>query len=188
MSNETVGRLLVSTMAAAVLAGCEVSGAPQAKKEAPQSWHDGTSPILQFRKDGARERGWVLTSDGVAVFDFKSRRTLAFVPLPGWIWVGAPYACPPDLAIGPHGEALVSSNVVSTLWRIDPVTFEVSRRDPVLDQDTGRDVGFSALSYSSKQGAYFAASDLQGTSWRIDPSLKEAHKIPGVAKTASCGI
>lgn len=186
MLNGRVNGMLVAMVAAALVAGCEVQGEPRARDNAPLAWYDGTLPILRFKNDPAHERGWVLTREGVVVFDFRTRRTLAHVPLPGWLWVGEPYACPPDLAIGPHGEVLVSSNVVPTLWRIDPVTFEVSRHEPALDQDANRDVGFSALSYSGKQGAYFGTSELQGTTWRIDPSLREARKLVGAARTPSC--
>ena len=82
MLNATSDRFLVSIAAAVVLAGCDVRGAPQAKHEAPPAWYDGTLPILRFKEDHARERGWVLTTGGVVVVDFKSRQTAAYVPLP----------------------------------------------------------------------------------------------------------
>ena len=112
------------------------------------------------------------------LFDFKKRQPAAFVPLPDWQWLGEAYSCAPDLVLGPRGEVIVSSNAMTTLWRIDPVTLEVTRHEPVLDQDSDKDVGFAGLAYSSEQGAFFGASSLHGSLWRIDPSLKRAQKIP----------
>ena len=176
--------LVAAVMASTVfLAGCDVNGAPKSvpAREAalaiPTAWYDGDWPILRFRMDPKRGRGWILTAQGVLLFDFKTRQTSAHIALPGWLWLGEAYSCAPDLALGPQGEVLVTSNVVPTLWRIDPLSLEVSRHEVVLDQDNDRDVGFSALAYSSKQAAFFGASSLNGSLWRIDPSLKRAQKV-----------
>ena len=184
MLNGTARPLLVTLALSAVFfTGCDVESAPKstalklAAHEVPSAWYDGDSPILRFRRDAARDRGWILTEDGVLLFDFRTRQTIAHIPLPGWQWLSEAYSCAPDLALGPQGEVLVTSNVVPTLWRIDPVSLSVSRHEPVLDQDTDKDVGFSALAYSSKRGAFFAAGSLNGSRWRIDPSLKTAQKI-----------
>jgi hypothetical protein len=156
--------------------------------EVPAGWHEEGLPILRFQKDAARQRGWILTRSGVLVVDFKTRQTTAHVPLPGWTWAGEAYSCPPDLALGPKGEALVSSNVTPTLWRVDPVTLAVTRHELALDADRDKDVGFTGLVYSSGQGAFFAVSHF-GALWRIDPLLRRAQKIELSAPMAgACGV
>lgn len=144
-------------------------------------------PILRFQKDAERDRGWILTRSGVRVFDFKTRQT-THVPLPEWVWAGEEFTCLPDLALGPKGEALISSNVVPTLWRVDPVTLAVSRHELALDADTTKDVGFTGLAYSARQGAFFAVSHF-GALWRIDPLLRRGQKIPLSAPIPkACGV
>ena len=78
---------------------------------------------------------------------------------------------------GPKGEAVVTSNVVSTLWRIDPQTLAVTEHPLALDADAGRDVGFSSLIYSPRHAAYFAVSGAHGSVWRIDTRLQRAQKV-----------
>jgi hypothetical protein len=116
------------------------------------------------------KRAWQLTGDGVMA------GTTA-VPIPGWIRAAEPYACPPELAVGPKGEAVVTSNVVSTLWRIDPQTLAVTEHPLALDADAGRDIGFSSLVYSPRHAAYFAVSAAHGSLWRIDTQLQRARKL-----------
>ena len=97
--------------------------------------------------------------------------------LPGWLWVAAPWSCPPAAASGPAGEMIVTSNVLPTLWRIDPRTMVVSVHELALDTDTDRDVGFSALVYSAEQRSYFAVSSMKTSLWRIDRDLTRARKV-----------
>jgi hypothetical protein len=127
--------------------------------------------------DVARDRGWTLTEAGVVVFDLKSRKPTAQVTLPDWLWAGAPHGCNPALAVGPNGEAIISSDVVPTLWRIDPVTLAVSKHELILDADAGKDVGFSDLTYSPEHNVFFAVSCGHGSRWRIDPLLRRGQKI-----------
>jgi hypothetical protein len=161
-----VGALFVSVPALADDAGAEI----------PSAWHEEGLPILRFQKDPARERGWLLTRSGVFVFDFRTRQTTAHVALPHWVWAGEAFSCPPDLALGPKGEAVVSSNMEPTLWRIDPVTLAVTRHPLVLDAHENKDVGFTGVAYSAKQNTFYAASPF-GALWRIDPLLRRAQHI-----------
>jgi hypothetical protein len=171
----------------AALISQAVSGGQMSTK-IPPGWHEDGLPILRFQKDAVRDRGWILARSGVLVFDFKTRSTTAHVSLPEWTWAGEEFTCLPDLALGPKGEAVISSNVVPTLWRIDPVTLAVSRHELVLDADTDKDVGFTGLTYSAQQGAFFAVSHF-GALWRIDPLFKRAQKIPLSAPIAkACGV
>jgi hypothetical protein len=130
---------------------------------------------LRYRGQPERARAWVLDADGLFLEQAgKPRRP---VRLADWTWAGQPYACAPDIAIGPRGEIVVTSNVVPVLWKIDPDTLAVSVHRLELDADTDKDVGFSGLAYSERDGAYFAVSELHGTLWRIDPRLRRAQKI-----------
>jgi hypothetical protein len=184
----------IAAMAVAV-AGCDSDAAstsvPQASvaENIPQDWYRGERPILRSQADAARGRLWVLTSEGVELYEATTRRKVAQIALPDWLWVGEQYACPPDLAIGPRGEAVISSNVVPTLWRVDPVTLSASKHEPVLEDDSGKDIGFTGLAYSVQQGAFFAVSALHGTMWRIDPLLARARSIPLSAPLPkACGL
>jgi hypothetical protein len=143
------------------------------------------STILRYQVDSASQRTWWLTRDGVFVQGASQTKPIA-VALPGWAWVGAAYSCPPDVALGPKGEALITSNVLPVLWRIDPQTLAVSVHGLTLDSDTDKDVGFSGLVYSAEQATFLAFSDIQGSLWRIDPLLASATKIGRLEHRASC--
>jgi len=173
------------------VAGCDSNAAsriPPGGGVAESASRDGyrdKQPVLRSQVDAIRSRVWVLTPDGIALYEASTGEEVAQIPLPGWLWVGEQYACPPDLAIGPSGEAVISSNVVSRLWRIDSVTLAASEHELALDDDTGRDIGFTGLTYSAQQGAFFAISAVQGSLWRIDPRLQRAQSIPLSAPIAN---
>jgi hypothetical protein len=135
-----------------------------------------SEPNVRYQVDAAHGRIWWLTREGVFLHDASSPRRLA-VPIPGWQWADLAYACLPALALGPKGEALVTSNVLPTVWKIDPETLAVSQHPLALDADEDKDVGFSGLAYSSEHGAFFAVSELHGSLWRIDPDLTRAQKV-----------
>jgi hypothetical protein len=139
-------------------------------------------PTSQAQTGTPRHRAWQLTGDGVLAGN-------AAVPIPGWIRAEDAYACAPELAVGPKGEAVITSNVVPTLWRVDPETLAVTEHPLTLDEDSGRDVGFSGLVYSSQHAAYFAVSHAHGTLWRIDTQLKRGQKIPlSQPVSSACGL
>jgi hypothetical protein len=117
---------------------------------------------------------WSLGRDGVLA---PGKAGAQLVELPGWHWAGEPYTCPPALAVGPRGEALVTSNVLPTLWKVDPRTLRVTAHALELDTDHEKDVGFSALRYMPTEDAWIAFSAMQGSSWRIDASLTRAQKL-----------
>lgn len=172
----------VGVLAVAIaIAGCDAGADAVREASLVESnfpdWVRDDQSALRNQMDRARGRLWVLTSEGVDLYDATTRQKVAQIALPGWLWAGHKYSCPPDLAIGPRGEAVISSNVVPTLWRVDPVTLAASRHDLVVDEDKGRDIGFTALTYSAQLGAYFAVSPSQGSLWRIDPLLRRAQSI-----------
>ena len=149
-------------LALAGVAGCDSQAEPNA------------APMLRYQVDSGRERSWWLMRDGVFLNGAAQARKV--VALPGWLWAAEPH-CPPDLALGPDGEAVVTSNVISTLWRIDPKTLAVTVHDLKLDTDNDRDVGFAAVLYSPGQQAFFAYSEGQRSVWRIDRRLERATKL-----------
>lgn len=129
---------------------------------------------FRYRPQPERARTWVIDENGLYLEQAgKPRRAIA---LAQWQWAGH-FACAPDIAFGPRGEAVVTSNVLPVLWKIDPETLAVSVHHLQLDTDIDKDVGFSGLVYSERNGAYFAVSELHGSVWRIDPLLRRAQKV-----------
>ena len=180
---------------AVAVPGCDSDaasgGTPRASvvESVPQDWYRGDRPILRSQLDAARGNLWALTAEGIELYEAATRRRVAQIALPDWLWVGEKYTCPPDLTIGPGGEAVISSNIVPTLWRIDPATLKASRHELVLDEDKGKDVGFTGLVYSAPQKAFFAVSAMHGSMWRIDPALQRAQSIPlSEPLPKACGI
>jgi hypothetical protein len=171
------------------ISGCDTRGVPEDQASRPASKPSPGRPVpMRYQVDAERSRIWVLSRDGVVVHDVATAKKAAIV-LPGWVTVGAAYGCPPDIALGPRGEALVTSNVVPTLWRIDPETLAVSVHPLALDADDDKDVGFSGLAYSPQHGGFLAASYHHGSLWRIDAALERARKIPLSAPIPqACGI
>ena len=141
--------ILISMIFAALLAACDT-----------KQWSDT----------------WHLTRDGVMLVKAGGRQAVR-ISLPGWVWAGEPYGCGPALAVGPHGEAVVTSDVAPIVWRVDPVSLEVSVHALKLDRDTGEEIGFSVLAYSSEQGAFIGVSSTHGSLWKIDGELTRAERI-----------
>jgi len=162
----------------AAVSGCNSEAAQESIKA------DHAAVKIRHQADETRGRIWVLTPSGVVIVDATTSRPIRHVPLPGWVWAGEPYGCLPDLALGPKGEAVVSSDVVPILWRVDPETFEVSEHALALNSDAEKDIGFSELEYSREQNAYFGVSSFYGSVWRIDPLLGGAQKLAQAAPPA----
>ena len=161
----------------AVTGGCDTSAALPPRPQQAGAVPQGDAPEARSQTDLARNRVWLLTRDGVFLQDRATSGKIVKLEIPGWHWAGAPYGCLPDLALGPKGEAVITSDVLPTLWRVDPETLAVSEHALVLDADLDKDIGFSGLTFSSEYGAYFAVSHGQGSLWRIDPLLRRAQKI-----------
>ncbi len=177
----------LSLLAASIIAlgGCD---SRVASEQSPRTSSAVSESSVRYQVDAANGRIWWLTREGVYVHDAKMPQKVA-VPIPGWQFAGEPYGCLPALALGPNGEALVTSDVESTVWKIDPDTLAVSRHVLAPDADLDKDVGYTGLVYSSEHAAYFAISGLQGSLWKIDPSLTRAQKIAVSAPMPkACGV
>lgn len=189
MSSRTMSRAvsLTSLSLASCVLALHAAHAWSAAAVQASAGADGAQLRRHF--DRKRNLEWSLTEAGVTVAN-KGGLNGRTIRLPGWQWVDVPYACPPDIALGPKGEALVTSNIVPTLWRIDPGTFAVTVHPLALDADRGKDVGFSAMVYSARHAAFFASSDVHGSLWKIDTALAAARKVattPSPLPTA-CGL
>jgi hypothetical protein len=166
------------------LSGCD---GRVASEPSPHAASAASEPTVRYQVNAAHGRIWWLTRDGVFVHDAKTPQK-RFVPIPGWVSVDVAYACLPALALGPKGEALVTSNVLPTVWKIDPETLAVSEHPLALDADQDKDVGFSGLVYSSEHAAFFAVSE-SGSLWKIDPDLTRGEKVALSAPMArACGV
>jgi len=178
-----IGIFLIPMLVA--LGGCDSSAAPI--QESRNAGQRADLRVDRQRVDLVRSRVWVLTEEGVVLYR-NDRHERVAIHLPGWLLVGATFSCPPDIALGPKGEAIVTSNVVPMLWRINPDTLEVSVHRLELDSDANQDFGFSGFSYSSRHGKYFAVSSTQGSVWSVDPLLTKAQKVQASASNAgACG-
>jgi len=163
--------LAVSLM---MLGGCE---APVSSTEASGLLPGLEPPAVRHQVDVRRSRVWFVGTESVTMHE-ASRPERRVLVLPDWIVADVLDAGPPGLALGPGGEAVVTSNVLPVLWRIDPETLAVSTHPLALDADTDKDVGFSGLVYSAQHAAYFAVNSTLGSLWRIDRELTRAQKIP----------
>src|SRR3954452_22522937 len=133
------------------------------------------SSMLSYRAASTQQRSWWLTRDGVVLHGAAQAKGRS-IALPGWLWAGSP-VCPPDLALGPDGEAVVTSNVTPTIWRIDADTLAVSVHELQLSADNDKDVGFAAIVYVPEQAAYLAYSESPRSVWQIDRQLTRATKV-----------
>jgi hypothetical protein len=182
MGDGGFSRFFFAAAWASIVSGCDMAAAP---RRAPIQ---AQFPEARYEIDTARKRVWFLTGEGAFVCDATKPQRRAFV-LPAWSWAGAPHGCLPDLALGPKGEALITSDTLPTLWRIDPDSFAVTAHALALDADADKDVGFSALVYSAREGVFYAASYHHGSLWRIDPGLQRAQKIALSAPLPpTCGL
>lgn len=131
---------------------------------------------LKLVSDPERDRAYVLVRDGVDVLEASTRRKLARVTLPGWVWADEAYSAPPDIALAPQGDILVTSNVLPVLWRIDRRTLGSTVHPLALDQDRDKDVGFTRLRWSPGLRTFVAWTD-SGARWHIDAALGKAWKV-----------
>ena len=188
--NGNVGKARAFFLAALIVStgGCDLGAAPPQGPNAVGNSPESRPPKVRYQLDAARDRVWFLTRDGAFLYDVAKSEKIV-VPLPDWLWVDTPYGCLPDLALGPKGEAVITSNILPTLWRIDPETLAVSVHPLALDADADKDVGFSGLAYSSEHTAFFAVSYVHGSLWRIDPLFRRAQKISLSAPIPkACGL
>jgi hypothetical protein len=111
----------------------------------------------------------------VIVYDLRARRKIE-VRLPNWRWILVPDACTPDLALGPSGEAVITSSVYPTLWTIDPDTLAVTVHRLALPAAEAKEVGFCSLVYSHENASFFAVGS-DGYLWKLDRDMQDVRRI-----------
>lgn len=173
MGTKVVRRWLAAISAAAVMAGCG-NGSDSGRNPAAGNTGGGAmrAPLqvmerdaLRTRNDPGRNRTWVLTLEGVRIYDANSGRLVRMVALPNWIV--ARVMCQPDIVFDGSGAAIISSNLETKLWRIDADTFVVTEREIVLVGKEEWDTGFGALAYAP-EGLLLALTSSAGSLWRVD--------------------
>ena len=164
MRNPIAAILAAATLLA--LAGCDGQAQPAA------------SSMMRYQADSTSQRSWWLARDGVTLHEAANAKG-RFIALPQWLWAHSPL-CPPALGLGPKGEALVTSNVTSTVWRVDPDTLAVTVHALSLNADNDKDVGFVAVAYAPAQAAFVAYSESPPAVWKIDRELTRAVKVSNV--------
>jgi hypothetical protein len=172
MTTASASNILVAALSL-VLAACHAPAPPSAAKTVTRQ---NLLPYEGRILPAGRDLMWLLSADGLFLQDTRSAQRLA-VNLPDWQWAAEPYACMPDLALGPKGEVIVTSNVVPKLWRVDAESLAVTVHALELDADNDKDVGFAGLVHSPLHAAYFAVSQLHGSLWMIDSTLQRGRKL-----------
>lgn len=152
---------------ASSLVACDAGPAPA---------QNGPTPKVRVQLDAARNRVWLLTAEGLVIYEPAVPGRVLRVPLLGWQTAGRPDGCVPEFALGPGGEAVIGSDLVAVLLRVDPETLTVTRHELRLDDGSGadRDTGFAALRYDPARGAYLLASRADGSIWQVDRELRGA--------------
>jgi hypothetical protein len=169
MNSGRILKSLVLALSLAWLGGCDSNARV-----------DESAAALQAKDrslvDAGRGRIWTLTRDGLFLQQIASTERRA-IALPGWVTAGPPFGAEPALALGPGGDVLVTSDVVSVVWRVDPRTLAVNVHPLALDAHQEKDVGFTSLAYSPSGGAFVATSSAPAARWRIDAALTRAERI-----------
>jgi hypothetical protein len=148
------------------------------------SYRNVERSALRVRKDEARNRHWVLTLQGVRVYDAATKQLIREIALPAWSV--ARIACDPDMVLDESGSAIISSNAEAKLWRVDGDSYAVGVRDIRLHEREQWDAGFGALAYSA-DGTLLASTHQGGTLWRVDIEKGSAHIVLANA-TRTCNL
>jgi hypothetical protein len=164
-------RFAVMVLSVCLLAGCDGS----VRREGPPE-----VGLEVVRVDLAHNRRWVLREDALTVYDHMNGRRLRHIILPDWVLAGPKDGCAPDIVLDASGAALVSSNVLPVLWRIDPRRFQITRIALELETDTDKEVGFTGLSFSP-DGQLLAAGATFPSLWRIDLGTGRASRTSTLA-------
>ena len=128
--------------------------------------------------DEPRDRTWILGTDAVYLHERGISTPPRRFALPGWIYLKPPYAREPDLLVEPGGTVIVSSNIMSRLWRIDADAASTEELDIALQPGSDRDFGFSALEMMG-HGALRATSSTDRSRWQIDLAARSASRVGG---------
>src|SRR5262245_1593139 len=158
-----------------VLFAIAVGTPPVARAEGPRM--EEALPALRVQVDAPRNLAWVLNRDAVYVYDLPKKTLIKRIELPGWLVAGEAFSRGPDLALAPTGAALVTSNVVPTIWEINPEDLTVRQHRLSLDADLDKDVGFTGLAFGPDGRDLIGTSSVLESTWKIDLAAGTAHKL-----------
>jgi hypothetical protein len=188
MSTTVISKTIAPAAAALVLLVVIGIAAPGTGKNSPnalETYGLHQRETIAVRMDRVRGRLWVLGLDSLRIYDTATRKPLRELELPSWYITDG--ACAPDLVLDGSGSAVVSSNVVPQLWRIDATTFEVTVVDVTLRGREQWDIGFAALRLTSA-GTLRALSSNANSIWTIDVATGRADMLEAYAVPSSlCG-
>jgi hypothetical protein len=139
-----------------------------------------TGADVRVRPDDLRGRTWVLRADALYLHDPGTGVPARRFALPGWVYVTPRFACEPDLVVEPGGAVLVSSNIVPSLWRVDPQDSSTTVLKIDLDPESVKDLGFTSLQWV-EPGVMQANGSTERSRWRIDLANRRAVKLEGSA-------
>lgn len=171
----STGRLLIGDYHDGAVRTVDPRRSDQRLLLAPHS--DGRRRALRIKVDAARDRLWILDNGDVHVYAMTTARLIRRIELPAWIFGPAHYSCLPDMALDQAGAAFISSNAQTMLWRIDPLSLEVTQLEIDVDADRHKEIGFTGLAFSADGRTLFAVSAAQGSLWRLDAGTRQAAKI-----------
>ena len=146
---------------------------------------DLPGPSLRTASDVARGRRWELQWDAVVVYDAVTNRPIRRMALEGAGLTHARGVCRPDMLLDRSGAVLVSSNSEPVLWRVSLERF-VERFEVRVDDDHGRDMGFSALEWSPDGRTIEALDASTRSPWRIDLASLEATRVEVAQPSRTC--
>jgi hypothetical protein len=175
---------ILSITAIAILSSCV--GFPERAGEPVVQAGEPSDALLRTGKDLARGRRWELGWDAVVVYDAATNRPIRRVALEGASLTPARGTCRPDMLLDRTGALLVASNSQPVLWRVSPERFEVERFEIRLDDERGRDVGFSGLAWSADGRTLYALDASTRAPWRIDLSSLKAVRIETTGASQAC--
>ena len=138
-------------------------------------------PALRVQVDTPRNLAWVLNRDAVYVYALPKKTLIKRIELPGWLVAGKAFSQASDLALAPNGAALVTSNVVPTIWEINPEDMTVRQHRLSLNADNDKDVGFTGLAFGPDGRDLIGTSSMLGSAWKLDLDAGTAHKLPAAS-------
>jgi hypothetical protein len=158
------GRNSAMVLAMALVMGCsEVGSVPVSSATSEE--------VFSTRTDTARGRVWVLGPEDLRVYDAATRKLIRRVVLPGWSI--SRYECRPGLALDASGSAVVSSNIVPNLWRVDAQSFRVTEQAIGLEGRERWDIGFGPIALAGS-GTVYALSANGMSLWKVAPGASAA--------------
>ena len=134
----------------------------------------GEQRALRIKVDAARNRLWVLGLNHVYIYDITAKQLVRRIALPKGSVAG--FVCSPDMALDRSGAAIISSNVESTLWKIDADDFAIRAQVITSLASMNRDIGFGALTFAA-DGTLYALAAHAGSLWRINMATLHASEV-----------